>query len=77
MPVVAQKVDELYTNSRARTKTETEKQFQQSFVSMSSAIITSLEVVSIVIIGVTIRITVLQRARKKLRAALERRREAG
>src|SRR5579862_2821763 len=42
MARVSATVDSLFTNSRAPTKTESEKQFQQSFVSMSSAIITSL-----------------------------------
>ncbi len=52
MPAIARTVDQSYLNSRAGTKTETEKEFQQSFVSMSSAIIRSLEVVSFIIIGI-------------------------
>jgi putative ABC transport system permease protein len=52
MPSVARAVDQMYLNSRAGTKTETEKEFQQGFVSMSSAIIRSLEVVSFIIIGI-------------------------
>jgi putative ABC transport system permease protein len=51
MPEVAAAIDEEFLNSRAGTKTETEREFQQSFVSMSSTIITSLEVISFVIIG--------------------------
>jgi len=52
MSSVARAVDQMYLNSRAGTKTETEKEFQQGFVSMSSAIIRSLEVVSFIIIGI-------------------------
>src|SRR5689334_24809915 len=44
MAKVATLVDTMYTNSRAPTKTESEKAFQQGFVAMSGAIITSLEV---------------------------------
>ena len=52
MAKVATLVDTMYTNSRAPTKTESEKAFQQGFVAMSGAIITSLEVISFVIIGI-------------------------
>jgi putative ABC transport system permease protein len=52
MTSIAQTVDKEYQNSRAGTKTETEREFQQGFVSMSSAIIRSLEVVSFIIIGI-------------------------
>jgi len=52
MSTVGRAVDQMYLNSRAGTKTETEKEFQQGFVSMSSAIIRSLEIVSFIIIGI-------------------------
>jgi putative ABC transport system permease protein len=52
MTAAARAVDDLFLNSRASTTTETEKEFQQSFVSSSSAIITSLKVISFVIIGI-------------------------
>src|SRR5260370_16881529 len=52
MPKVAGAVDAMYTNSAAPTKTESERAFQQGFVAMSSAIITSLQVISFVIIGI-------------------------
>lgn len=51
MAQVAAAIDEEFLNSRAGTKTETEREFQQSFVSMSSTIITSLEIISFIIIG--------------------------
>src|SRR5256885_8902474 len=55
MPRVATAVDEQFLNSRAPTKTESEKAFQQSFVAMSSAIITSMQVISVVIVGIILR----------------------
>lgn len=70
MPRVASAVDEMYLNSRAGTKTETEKEFQQSFVSMSSAIITSLEVISSVIIGIILMVlanTIVMAVRERTR----------
>jgi putative ABC transport system permease protein len=68
MPKVARTIDELYMNSRAGTKTETEREFQQSFVSMSSAIITSLEAISYIIIGIIMLIlinTIVMAARER------------
>jgi putative ABC transport system permease protein len=68
MPAVAKTVDDLYKNSRAPTKTETEREFQQSFVSMSSAIVTSLEVVSYIIIGIILLVlanTIVMAARER------------
>jgi putative ABC transport system permease protein len=70
MPKVAERVDNLYTNSQAPTKTETEKAFQQGFVAMSSAIITSLEVISFVIIGVILLVlanTIVMAVRERTR----------
>jgi putative ABC transport system permease protein len=70
MPRVSKVVDDSYQNSRAGTKTETEKEFQQSFVSMSSAIITSLEVISYVIIGIILLVlanTIVMSARERMR----------
>src|SRR2546422_11723031 len=40
---VARAVDTQFVNSRSPTKTESEREFQQSFVQMSSAIITRSE----------------------------------
>jgi len=51
MARVAAAVDTQFVNSRSPTKTESEREFQQSFVQMSSAIITSLQVISVVIVG--------------------------
>jgi putative ABC transport system permease protein len=49
---ISSTVDNLFKNSSAETKTETEKAFYQSFVSMSSALIKAMNVVSFVIIGI-------------------------
>jgi len=70
MPAVARTVDDQYRNSRAGTKTETEREFQQSFVSMSSAIISSLEAISLVIIGIILLVlanTIVMSARERTR----------
>lgn len=47
---VALTIDGMFKNSLAETLTETEKAFQQSFISMTGAIIVTIQVVSIVII---------------------------
>lgn len=68
MPAVARAIDDQYQNSRAGTKTETEREFQQSFVSMSSAIINSLEVISFIIIGIILLVlanTIVMAARER------------
>ena len=71
MPQVSKTVDDQFLNSRAPTKTESEKAFQQSFVQMSSAIITSLQVISVVIVGIIL----LVLANTIVMAVRERRRE--
>src|SRR5690348_2752733 len=70
MPRVASAVDTMYTNSQAPTKTESERAFQQGFVAMSSAIITSLQVVSVVIIGIILLVlanTIVMSVRERTR----------
>jgi len=47
---VAAGIDGLFKNSLAETLTETEKAFQQGFVAMSGAIITVIQIVSLVVI---------------------------
>jgi putative ABC transport system permease protein len=51
-PQVASLVDALFKNSLAETLTETEKSFFLGFVSMTSAILMAIQVVSWVVIGV-------------------------
>lgn len=68
IPNVSRSVDQMYQNSRAGTKTETEREFQQSFVSMSSAIITSLKAISFIIIGIILLVlanTIVMSARER------------
>ena len=70
MARVAGAVDTMYTNSQAPTKTESERAFQQGFVAMSSAIITSLEVISFVIIGIILLVlanTIVMAVRERTR----------
>ncbi|HET6399851.1 MAG TPA: FtsX-like permease family protein, partial [Candidatus Kapabacteria bacterium] len=67
---VSERVDALFANSAAETKTETEKAFQAGFISMSSAIITSLKVISYVIIGIIFLVlanTMIMTARERIR----------
>ncbi len=47
---VAAAVDSMFKNSLAETLTETEKAFQQGFISMSGAIVTAVQLVSMVVI---------------------------
>ena len=49
---ISQEIDNLFANSRAETKTETERAFQQSFLSAASAVITAMNIMSFVIIGI-------------------------
>jgi putative ABC transport system permease protein len=49
---LSEEIDKLFANSRAETKTETERAFQQSFLSAASAIITAMNIMSFVIIGI-------------------------
>ncbi len=49
---ISEEVDALFSNSRAETKTETERAFQQSFIQGTSLIINLLNFISFVIIGI-------------------------
>ena len=49
---VSEAIDKLFENSRAETKTETERAFQQNFLSAASAVITAMNIMSFVIIGI-------------------------
>jgi putative ABC transport system permease protein len=68
---ISEKVDALFKNSPAETKTETERAFQQGFLASTSAIVTSMNVLSFVIIG----IIMLVLANTMIMAARERTRE--
>ncbi len=47
-------VDAMFKNSYAETKTETERAFQQSFVSMSGAILAAMEAISFVVVFIVL-----------------------
>ncbi len=67
---ISEQVDALFKNSRAETKTETERAFQQGFVQSTSAIITSMNVLSFVIIGIIMLVlgnTMIMSARERTR----------
>ncbi len=49
---ISSAVDSRFDNSWAETRSETEKEFQMSFIQMSSAIILGLRIISYLIIGV-------------------------
>lgn len=68
---ISDQIDALFKNSSAETKTETEKAFTQGFVSASGAIITAMNFISFVIIG----IIMLVLANTMIMAARERTRE--
>ena len=66
--IVSDKVDALFKNSSAETKTETERAFQQGFIASSSAIITSMNVMSFVIVGIILLVlanTMIMSARER------------
>ena len=65
---ISQEIDKLFANSRAETKTETERAFQQSFLSAASAIITAMNIMSFVIIGIILLVlgnTMIMSARER------------
>jgi putative ABC transport system permease protein len=68
---ISEEIDALFKNSPAETKTETERAFQQGFLAATSAIVTSMNVLSFVIIG----IIMLVLANTMIMAARERTRE--
>lgn len=68
---ISESIDVLFKNSSSETKTETERAFAQGFVAASSAIITAMNFMSFVIIG----IIMLVLANTMVMAARERTRE--
>jgi putative ABC transport system permease protein len=65
---VSESVDSLFENSRAETKTETERAFQQNFLSSASAVITAMNIMSFVIIGIILLVvgnTMIMSARER------------
>ncbi len=67
---VASQIDALFKNSRAETKTETERAFQQGFLSATGAIITAMDIMSFVIVGIIMLVlgnTMIMSARERTR----------
>lgn len=67
---ISQKVDGYFTNSSFTTKTESERAFNQGFLASTSAIITAMNVVSYVIIGIIMLVlgnTMIMAARERTR----------
>jgi putative ABC transport system permease protein len=67
---ISENIDALFKNSSAETKTETEKAFTQGFVSASGAIITAMNYVSFIIIGIIMLVlgnTMIMAARERTR----------
>lgn len=68
--VISKKIDDLFMNSSAETKTETERAFQQGFMASTGTIITAMNYLSFVIIGVIMLVlgnTMIMAARERTR----------
>ena len=67
---ISEKIDALFKNSDAETKTETERAFAQNFIAASGAILTSMNVMSFIIIGIIMLVlgnTMIMSARERTR----------
>lgn len=67
---ISARIDDLFENSAAETKTETERAFQQGFLASSSAIINAMNVMSFVIVGIIMLVlanTMIMSARERTR----------
>lgn len=67
---VSQDIDNLFANSRAETKTETERQFQQGFVGAFNSVIQAMNFISFVIIGIIMLVlgnTMIMSSRERVR----------
>ncbi|MDI6765314.1 MAG: ABC transporter permease [Bacteroidota bacterium] len=67
--IISTQIDQYFKNSPAETKTETERAFTLSFMAMFSAVITSMNVISFVIIGIILLVlgnTMIMAARERI-----------
>ncbi len=67
---ISNAIDGMFANSQAETKTETERAFQQDFLASASAILTAMNVISFVIIGIIMLVlgnTMIMAARERVR----------
>jgi putative ABC transport system permease protein len=68
--LISQQIDKMFKDSPAETKTESESSFQQGFIQSSSAIISSMNFISFVIIGIIMIVlgnTMIMAARERTR----------
>ena len=68
--IISKQIDDLFKNSNAETKTESERAFAQSFLASTSAIITAMNILSFVIIGIILLVlgnTMIMSARERTR----------
>jgi len=66
---VSEEIDAMFKNSMAETKTETEKEFQQSFISMVGTVINAVRIISIVVIAIILLVlanTMIMTARERI-----------
>lgn len=67
---ISHKIDELSANSRAETKTETEREFSQGFMAAFNSVIVAMNFLSFVIIGIIMLVlgnTMIMAARERTR----------
>ena len=67
---ISKQIDQLFSNSSAETKTETERSFQQGFIAQASSILTAMNLISFVIIGIIMLVlgnTMIMAARERTR----------
>ncbi len=67
---VSRNIDALFANSPAETKTESERQFQQGFLASAGAIISAMDYMSFVIVGIIMLVlanTMIMSARERTR----------
>jgi putative ABC transport system permease protein len=65
---ISDAIDALFANSRAETKTETERAFHQNFLSSMGSVMTAMDVMSFVIIGIILLVlanTMIMSARER------------
>ncbi|MFQ5649980.1 MAG: ABC transporter permease [bacterium] len=66
---ISQEIDALFDNSLAETKTETEKEFQLSFIAMVGTVITAVRIISVVVIAIILLVlanTMVMTARERI-----------
>ncbi|HRE59158.1 MAG TPA: ABC transporter permease [Candidatus Kapabacteria bacterium] len=67
---ISKSIDQLFANSRAETKSESEGAFQQGFVASSGAILSAINIMSYLIIGIILLVlcnTMIMTARERTR----------